>query len=80
VAALVGALLVDTHAELQQAWRAIIGRGLPAEDLVELGRVPISEAEALQLAATAWKDPAVRNQKKIQWQQWALAKYRRLKS
>lgn len=79
VAALVGALLVDTHAELQRAWREIIKRGLRAEDLRELGHVPITEAEGLKLAATTWKDPAARNQKKIEWQQWALAKYRRLR-
>lgn len=79
VAALVGALLVDTHTELQGAWRAVIRRGLNAADLQELGRVPLTEAEGLRLAATGWKDPALRNQKKIEWQQWALQKYRRLR-
>ena len=78
VAALVGAMLVDTHAELQDAWRAIIRRGLRPADLQELGRMPISETEALKLAATDWKKPALRNQKKIEWQQRALEKYRRL--
>ena len=79
VAALVGALLVDTHSELQAAWRSIVVRGRPAADLVELGRVPLDEAEALQLAATRWKDPAARNQIKIEWQSWAQAKYKRLR-
>ena len=78
LAALVGALLVDTHAELQAAWRAVVARGLPADALVELGRVPLTEREALQLAAGPWKDPATRNRKKIEWQNWARAKYRRL--
>lgn len=78
VAALVGALLVDTHTELQAAWRAIIKRGLSEADLKELGRVPLSESEALALATKPWKDPAIRNQKKIQWQQWAMEKYGRL--
>ena len=79
VAALVGALLVDTHSELQAAWRSIVIRNRPAADLVELGRVPLDEAEALQLAATRWKDPAARNQIKIEWQSWAQAKYKRLR-
>jgi len=79
VAALVGAMLVDTHPELQAAWRAIIKRGSPAGDLTELGRVPITEAEALELAAKEWKKPAVRNLKKIQWQSWAQEKYRKLR-
>jgi ABC-type Fe3+ transport system substrate-binding protein len=78
LAALVGALLVDTHAELQAAWRAVIARGLPPDALVELGRVPLTEQEALKLAAGPWKDPATRNLKKIEWQNWARAKYRRL--
>jgi hypothetical protein len=78
VAALVGALLVDTHSELKAAWRAIIARKLPAADLAELGRMPLTETEALALAKGEWKDPAVRNRKKIEWQNWARAKYRRL--
>jgi ABC-type Fe3+ transport system substrate-binding protein len=78
VAALVGALLVDTHAELQAAWRAIRKRQLPAPDLAELGRMPVSEAEAMRLATGPWKDPAFRNLKKIEWQRWAEDKYRRL--
>ena len=78
VAALVGALLVDTHEELQAAWRAIISRNLPAPDLVELGSMPLSESAALQLATGPWKDPSVRNLKKIQWQTWAQRKYRKL--
>jgi ABC-type Fe3+ transport system substrate-binding protein len=76
--ALVGALLVDTHAELQAAWRAVIRRGLQPSDLTELGRVPVTEAEAMQLATNAWKSPAFRNLKKIEWQSWAQDKYRRL--
>jgi iron(III) transport system substrate-binding protein len=79
VAALVGALLVDTHAELAEAWRAIVRRGLREQDLRELGRAPLGEGEGLKLAAAGWKNPATRNQLKVQWQQWALAKYRGLR-
>ena len=75
---LVGALLVDTHTELKAAWRAVIARGrLPAE-VAELGRTPLTEAEILKLAAKEWKDPAIRNRKKIEWQTWARDKYRKL--
>jgi ABC-type Fe3+ transport system substrate-binding protein len=76
--ALIGALLVDPHAELQAAWREVIARGRRPADVAELGRLPLSEAEALKLSATEWKNPAVRNQKKIEWQNWARAKYRKL--
>jgi hypothetical protein len=78
VAALVGALLVDTHAELQTAWRAVIRRGLRESDRHELGRTPITEPEAMQLAGVPWKDAVVRNRKKIEWQTWAERKYRRI--
>jgi hypothetical protein len=78
VSALVGALLVDTHAELEAAWRGLIKRQLPLNERAELGQVPVTEAEASQLAANGWKDPAVRNLKKIEWQSWAQAKYQRL--
>ncbi len=79
VAALVGTLLVDTHTELQAAWSSLIRRQLPPADLLELGRMPLTEAEALRLAATDWKNPAVRNHKKIEWQNWAQAKYKALR-
>jgi len=78
VAALVGALLVDTHEELQGAWRNLIARKLPPADLVDLGSVPLSESAALKLATGAWKEPESRNLKKIEWQSWAQRKYRRL--
>lgn len=79
VAALVGALLVDTHPELQSAWRAVIRRGLRPADLAELGRTPLGSAQALELGRGSWhNDAALRNEKKIEWQRWAQHKYRRL--
>ncbi len=79
VAALIGALLVDTHQELRETWRVLMRRGLSEADRRRLGRTPITEKEALELAAASWKDPAIRNQKKIEWQIWAQQKYRVLK-
>src|SRR6266542_1037131 len=78
VAALAGALLVDTLPELQQAWRGVLLRGLSEADRAELGRMPVTELEALQLSAGPWKNAVVRNQKKIEWQTWAQQKYRRI--
>ena len=78
VAALAGALLVDTLPELQEAWRCVLRRGASVADVAELGRMPFTEGEALQLSAGPWKDPVVRNQKKIEWQTWARRKYKRL--
>jgi ABC-type Fe3+ transport system substrate-binding protein len=78
VAALAGALLVDTLPELQRAWSSMIRRGLSETDRAELGRMPVTETEALQLSAGPWKNAVVRNQKKIEWQTWAQQKYRRI--
>ena len=78
VAALAGALLVDTLPELQRAWSSMIRRGLSEADRAELGRMPVTENEALQLSGGLWKNAVVRNQKKIEWQTWAQQKYRRI--
>jgi iron(III) transport system substrate-binding protein len=78
VSALIGALLIDTHDDLRAAWRRLIARNLPPDGIHEFGRPPLSETEALALAKGDWKQPAVRNRKKIEWQTWAENKYRRL--
>lgn len=80
MAALFGALFVDTHSELRAAWKAIIARGLPETDLSELGRVPLSESEAFELSRAEWNDPDFRTRQRILWQTWAQEKYRRLAS
>src|SRR6185369_16259372 len=68
----------DTHSELKAAWQAVIRRGLQPADLNELGRMPLTETEALDLARKAWNNATVRNQKKIDWQVWAQRKYLKL--
>ena len=78
VAALAGAILVDTHSGLKAAWREIIRRGLRESDLQSLGRMPLSDKEAMELSASTWSDPLIRNRKKIEWQSWAQRKYRDL--
>lgn len=78
VATLAGALLVDVHDDLRDAWRGLVSRGLPAEALAEFGEVPLTEAEALQWATNRWREATVRNAKRTEWQSWARAKYRRL--
>jgi hypothetical protein len=78
VAALAGAALVDCHPELRAAWRTVIRRGAPADDVVRLGAMPISESEALSLARERWRDPAFRNRLKLDWQNEARARYSRI--
>ncbi|MEW6157454.1 MAG: ABC transporter substrate-binding protein [Verrucomicrobiota bacterium] len=76
--ALIGALLIDTHDELIDAWRAVIDRGAKAADRAALGQTPISESETMNLARESWKDAGVRVHRRIAWQTWAQEKYRRL--
>ena len=78
VAALAGATLVDTHAELQAAWRSVVQRGMRPAEIARLGSTVLSARDALALATGPWSDATVRNQKKIEWQVWAQKKYRGL--
>ena len=64
---LIGSTLIDVHDELVAAFqRTGQVAGVP----------PITEAEAVKLAAGDWKDTHYRQRKLIEWQQWAAAKYR----
>ena len=78
VRSLHGALLVDNHRELVKAWKAIIERGSTSSDLAELGKVPLTSDEAVQLASGPWKDASERQRLKQRWQRWASEKYHRL--
>jgi ABC-type Fe3+ transport system substrate-binding protein len=78
VATLAGAIFVDVHDDLKAAWNVVIQRGLRPADLAELGRVPITEAEAMELSGKPWRDPAMRHARKTEWQNWAQKKYRAL--
>lgn len=80
VAALAGALLVDTHPELRRAWRAVIAADAVPDLVDELSAMPLSDEEARTLARGAWQDAALRNRKRLEWQTWAHAKYRRLEA
>lgn len=78
VAALAGSLLVDPLPELRRAWRLVMHEppGSPAR--AQLGRVPITETEALALARGKWKEAKHRNQLRLEWQRQATDKYRRI--
>lgn len=75
---LIGSVLIDTHAELQAAWRSVIARGQRPEEVAELGRPLVGEQQLAQLAQGAWKSNSFRLQMKVVWQRQAREKYRRL--
>jgi ABC-type Fe3+ transport system substrate-binding protein len=78
VRSLFGATIVDLHAELRAARRAVAQAGDPAAQRQDLGSVPVTEKQAAELAQTGWQNAELRQQTKLEWQRWAQAKYRRL--
>ena len=78
VRTLFGCVLVDLHPELLAAWEAVVRRGHRPEEVAALGTVPISESQALEFGKSALTDARLRQRMKLDWQEWARAKYRRL--
>ncbi len=76
VATLAGAVLVDVHDDLQQAWTAILASPSDESRLARFGSVPVSEAAALEMSGEPWKDPRIRNGRRTEWQSWAQSKFR----
>jgi ABC-type Fe3+ transport system substrate-binding protein len=72
---LIGAMVIDPKELLGQGWRKASADGLTEAEWQRLAAMPVSAAEALDLAKTEWKDPAFRNQKLNEWSQFARAKY-----
>ena len=80
---LIGALIIDPHKQLTEAWKAINAcKNSQNKEaaLKEFSKMPISEEEALELARGEWnKDSVLRNQTKVKWSNFARKKYRRAK-
>ena len=76
---LFGILIIDSHKDLVNAWKAIQKSKDPAKRdaaIAVLTKMPITEAEAMELASGAWKDPTVRNEKIKEWGQFAKEKFK----
>ena len=76
---LFGVLIIDSHKDLVNAWKAIRKCKDPAKRdaaIAVLTKMPITEAEAMELAGGAWKDPTVRNEKIKEWGQFAKEKFK----
>ena len=76
---LFGTLIIDSHKDLVNAWKAIQKSKDPAKRaaaIAVLTKMPITEAEAMELANGAWKDPEIRNEKMKEWGQFAKEKFK----
>jgi len=71
---LIGVMVIDSHAALQQSWQAAIKSGLSDTKRKQLSAMPITAAEAQELAQT-WRDPEVRNRTLATWTTFARTKY-----
>ena len=76
---LFGVLIIDSHKDLVNAWKAIRKCKDPAKReaaIAALTKMPITEEEAMKLAHSDWKDPTVRNEKIKDWGQFAKEKFK----
>ena len=76
---LFGILIIDSHKDLVNAWKVIEKSTDPTKRdaaIAVLTKLPITEAEALELASGAWKDPEIRNEKIKEWGQFAKEKFK----
>lgn len=72
---LVGVFIIDAHRALQSRWEQAIIEGNTGEMLKHLGKMPITEEEAMALGTDKWKDPAFRNQTLLAWGKIGEDKY-----
>lgn len=75
---LLGALFIESHDELRRAWRSVVDAGLSEDAVAELGAVPVTEDEAMELAARFQDDAELRNRRIAEWTRYAREKYRRI--
>ena len=76
---LFGVLIIDSHKDLVNAWKAIRKCKDPAKRdaaIAVLTQMPINEEEAMKMAGADWKDPTIRNEKRKEWGQFAKEKFK----
>jgi iron(III) transport system substrate-binding protein len=73
---LIGTLLIDPHRDLRDAWQRAVDSGDLEGQLKRLSAVPVTEQQALDIAAKGlWTDPAFKNKTLKEWSDFARAKY-----
>ncbi len=73
---LIGTMVIDTHSELRKAWKAVARKGMRANDLRRLTRLPVTEEEAIEMAKTRWRDASFRARTVAEWVEFCRRKYR----
>jgi ABC-type Fe3+ transport system substrate-binding protein len=75
---LMRATILDVHAELREAWRALMDAGEPPHLVAAFARAPVTGVELLELASEVWPDPMLRDKVKLEWSRFAREKFRRV--
>lgn len=75
---IIGAMIIDSHKELADAWRVIVKSKNREAALEALGKVPVTEEQALKWIEK-WDDQTFRNEKITEWINFAKEKYNRAK-
>ncbi len=76
---LFGVLIIDSHKDLVNAWKAIRKCKDPTKRdaaISVLTKIPVTEEEAMKMAETDWKNPKIRNEKRKEWGQFAKEKFK----
>ncbi len=76
---LIGALMIDNHKGLKEAWSHVIKTGSSAEQIRALARPPV-EAIELDVLAKKWDNAPFRNATINQWVEFARTKYNKIAS
>jgi ABC-type Fe3+ transport system substrate-binding protein len=71
---LIGVLVIDSHSQLQSAWKRSFEDGTSETEIARLSAMPVSEKECLQLAAR-WRDAELRSRTLAAWTDFARRKY-----
>ena len=71
---LIGVLVIDSHEQLQSAWKRVFENGVTSAQISHLSSMPVSEKECLQLAAR-WRDAELRSRTIAAWTDFARRKY-----
>lgn len=74
---LTGAIMIDTHKELKEAWARIVKNGTKADEIADFAKPPVTEAELLKLSEK-WSNNVFRNETINRWVEYARQKYARL--
>jgi hypothetical protein len=71
---LIGAMVIDSHEQLQGAWKTAIEQGMTPGIVRRLSAVPLSEEACIRLGAR-WRDSELRNKTLASWTRFARDKY-----